>query len=267
MNYTDHDIELAERYLDGELTPGQKQAVEERMRNDESFSALIRREQSLVNGVRYSGLRKDLDFLKDLEATLPGIVPERPGASDSSDGPGLAGRQVFMSRYRVPLAAAASVLLLVVAYLGLNTRRTPEELYSAYYEVFQSPGPGITRGSTPELSVKDRAYAAYDKGDYATAIDLFNQELSVRPEVNDYVKICLGSAYLATGEPELAEGVLREVTSDPHGDMVTIGKWYLALSHLKQGELEEAKSLLIGLSSTSKSSTAVKAGRLLEELD
>jgi tetratricopeptide (TPR) repeat protein len=267
VNYTDHDIELAERYLDGELTPGQKKTVEERMSTDESFSALIRSEQTLIRGVRYSGLRKDLDFLKDLEATLPGVAPERPAGRESGSPAAPAGRQVFMSRYRVPLAAAASVLLLVVAYLSLNTRRTPEELYSAYYEVFQSPGPGITRGSTPEFSVKDQAYAAYDKGNYPRAIELFKQELSVRPEVNDYVKICLGSAYLATGEPELAEEVLREVTSDPHGDMVTIGKWYLALSHLKQGELEEAKSLLIGLSSAGKSPTAVKAGRLLEDLD
>ena len=133
----------------------------------------------------------------------------------------------------------------------------------AYYEPFDSPGSGLTRGQNDTvLTWKQKGYHAYDNGRYEEAISHFQNTLKENDD--PVVELCQGNAYLSTGQADKAELVFRNILEE-HEDLVTQAKWYLSLSYLKQNKLERAKSTLWEIS---KSSTyGEKARKLLKELD
>ncbi|HEV8514023.1 MAG TPA: tetratricopeptide repeat protein, partial [Cyclobacteriaceae bacterium] len=136
-----------------------------------------------------------------------------------------------------------------------------EKLYTAYFEPFDSPGSGLTRG-TNEVTLKTQAYEAYDNGNYKVAAQLFEQIVSEKEDA--IAQLCLGNTYLAQNDLAKAEKVFTEMLTK-QSELITQVKWYLALTYLKENKMERAKATLWEIS---KSSTyGEKAQKLLKELD
>jgi predicted Zn-dependent protease len=134
-------------------------------------------------------------------------------------------------------------------------------MYTAYFEPFDSPGSGITRGSS-EVTLKTQAYEAYDNGNYKDASQLF--EKIVKEKEDAIAQLCLGNSYLSQNELAKAEKIFTDMVAK-HTELITQAKWYLALTYLKENKMERAKSTLWEVS---KSSTyGEKARKLLKELD
>ncbi len=254
MEHNYDDIVMLERYIEHSLNEEEIRKVEQRLSEEPAFKELYQNEKLLVRGIRYGHLRSNLVQLKDLESTLPTVgAAEKPA------------RVIIFRTYWKPIALAASVLLVVSWFFVFSPQGMPgnEKLFVAYFEPFDSPGVGTTRSemNAPQ-TWKAKAYEAYDKGDYAMAVGLF--EKAIVENDDPIVKLCLGNAYLATGRADRAEIMFNKILTE-HEDLVTQAKWYLSLAYLKQNKMERTRAVLWEIS---KSSTyGEKARKLLEELD
>ncbi len=248
------DIMLIERYLDGSLDGERMELVRKRLSADPAFNVLYKKEKFLEKGIHYSFLKTKLEQIKTVEKGL-----EIRNSEEAK------GKSILLSYWK-PLAAAAGVLLVAASYFFFfQSGSVPvnEKLFTTYYEPFDSPGSGLTRGQNDTVMTwKQKGYLAYDNGRYEEAISHFQNALKENDD--PVVELCQGNAYLSIGQAERAELVFRNILDD-HEDLVTQAKWYLSLSYLKQNKLERAKSTLWEIS---KSSTyGEKARKLLKELD
>ena len=244
MKPTLQDIELIERYFDNNLSSEETHGLTERLKRDQDFKKLFDHEKLLINTIRYEAASRDLAYLKALES------------SRSANG-GLRGARNYYY-----LAAAACVSLLVLAFWGLMKPADSESLYAAYFE----PHPNIfeaTLRSDAETSRRTMAFQAYEQKDYQRASTLFTELLRENEDVG--MLMLLGNANLMLGKTELAKENFRSVIrlSD---ELNAAGKWYLALSYLKTGEVQQARELLRDLSEAN-APYAARAQNLLADLN
>ena len=257
-----HDIELIEKFLDGKMTVAEKMVFNEKQR-DQDFKTLLTDMDVLLEGVKRSAATTTKE--EKLERlTFFGEILDMEELAVQEDSVTLK-RDKIVRFYRKPwvLAAAASVALAVAASVIWQQSQPPqnEKLFLAYFQPFDSPGSGLTRGSSEE-TLKTKAYDAYDNGRYAEAITYFDKILKTTPDPISH--LCLGNAQLEIGQLAEAEKTFNHMLAK-HSELVTQANWYLALTYLKQGKMERAKATLWEIS---KSSTyGEKARNLLNELD
>ena len=247
MMENNRDRELIVGHLDGTLSAQDQVEISYRLREEPGLQKLLAEYEAVVRGIRLAHMRDKLQQLRTLEASLPPVN----------------GRQIEL-RVWMPLAAAA--MLIVAAGLWFiipsQSPNTYQDLYTAYFEPFDSPGSGLTRSTDNEKNLKARAYLAYDAKDYAEASRLF---LDLQKEKDDpIVDLCLGSALLAQDKPEEAEKVFTHFLEN-HDDLLTQAKWYLALALLRQGKIERTKATLWEVSTSS--NYGEEARELLKKLD
>jgi len=107
----------------------------------------------------------------------------------------------IINRYKIAIAAAVS--LVVVVWFALNPFGTLSgpELFAEHFEPYPNVI-GMTRGiNQQQVDERTAAYMAYDRGDYAQAVDVFGKIL---PGSDDQTLdlFYLGNAYLAIGNNE-----------------------------------------------------------------
>ena len=259
MKEHNHDIELIEKYLAGKMTGEEKKQFDNRRTQDEAFNGMLKDMDLLVEGIKQSAALSS----KEEKIERLKFYAEITGMEESADEEEKPARVVPLYRRPAVLAAAASVALLMTAGVFFLGDRTPnnEKLFVTYFEPFDSPGSGLTRGNN-EVTLKANAYDAYDNGRYTEAIILFNQILTKNDD--PIIHLCLGNAQLKLGKYAEAEHTFNHLLAE-HSDLLTQAKWYLALTLLKQNKMERAKATLWEIS---KSSTyGEKARKLLKQLD
>jgi tetratricopeptide (TPR) repeat protein len=242
------DRELIMGFIDGSLSGTEEMEVTYRLKEEASLQKLLAEYEGLAFGIRLAHVQEKLQQLRSLEASLP--LPE--------------GRVVSMRRYWIPMAVAAVLVLSLALWIIVprTSADTPQELYTAYFEPFDSPGSGLTRSTDDEMSLKAKAYEAYDAHEYEKASQLF---VSLLKEKDDAIAhLCLGNTWLALDKPQEAEKVFMHML-ERHGDLVTQAKWYLALTFLQQGKIERTKATLWEISNSS--TYGEKARELLSKLD
>ncbi len=161
----------------------------------------------------------------------------------------------FIPRKKKEWAIAIICVVVLGSVLILQSGRTPHKaIFHAYFEPF--PYPGTLLESAP-LSV------GYVNGQYDAVIEglLPSSELA-RP---GYEELVLGCSYLALGQEEEAIRWFTSLSTSTSEELKYHGNWYLALSHLKLGEVSKAKLLLQRISNTD-SPWQEKALMLLKEL-
>ena len=253
-----NDIQLIEKFLEGKMSDDEKKEFENKLKLDQPLSAMITDMNLLVEGIKMSAAESSKEEKLDRLKFFNQINEIEKNAFEISDA-----RIVPMYRRPWILSAAASVILLVTLTFYFMREQTPigEKLYTAYFEPFDSPGSGLTRG-TNEVTLKSRAYEAYDNGNYKVAAQLFEQ--ITREKEDAIAQLCLGNSYLAQNDLNKAEKVFTEMLTK-QSELITQAKWYLALTYLKENKMERAKATLWEIS---KSSTyGEKARKLLKKLD
>lgn len=254
MDKEERNIQLIEQYLENKLNPHARAEVEEQLKSDESFNKLMDQTKTLILGIEYSGRNELLRELKAIEGSLPEIeVMEET--------------KVFrIGHHKYLWAVAASIALLIISsifVINFYLSSSPEKLYEAYYTPYPNVVFPTKRGESESLSDKELAFQAYDLEDYGRAISLF--EKIPGNQRNGEVLLYLGNAYLAvenTGQASLNLEKLLNTYSNFHNQ----AKWYLSLSYLKDGKVEEAKSLLREIDKDN-NSYSIKARELLEEME
>jgi tetratricopeptide (TPR) repeat protein len=254
MQEYNNDMRLVEKFLDGQLTEEELRAFEDRRSTHPDFNKMILDINVLMQGIHQSAAKTSKAEKLERLRFYAEITDMEEHAAVKTRIPSYRKVGLWAS-----VGAIMCILLFGWFYMA-TTAPNYEKLFTTYFEPFDSPGNGLTRG-TNEVTLKARAYDAYDNGRLEEAIGLFKEILSTK--YDPIIHLCLGNAQLMTGKTQEAEASFIHLL-DAHSDLVTPAKWYLALTYLKENKPERVKSTLWEIS---KSSTyGEKARRLLKQL-
>ena len=237
------NLQLIERYSDGELNADEITAFEKRLAEDAAFLKAFQQEKELMQGIEEFGnqqLRKQLDVIH-LEETGQVEIPdvkEPPSHFDPFEAPKADGKVVGMTRRYWWLAAAALGVGMVARWFMATNQPTPQQLYA----IFAVHDFDFTEmGTNEELLAQSERLLKEKK--YASALPIINQYLSANPD-DVKVKMAKGIALLETGKYSEAQ-VVFETIGRENMIMENEANWYLALSFLKQGKITESKNQLL----------------------
>lgn len=254
MKHEKRDHELIDRHLRGQLS--RDEAAEfDRRRADPAFASRLEETETALEAVRYDGDRQLKTMLRAEEERLR--QQQRPQALL---------RSLPVRRGNKWMGIAATVLILLAlglwwTYTG-PTVGEPDYL-AAYFEPFPNRAVNITKSATT-ASRRERAYAAYQIGDYETVIaDL---TLVLRDSTVAVDRFYLANAYLASGQPEQALPLLEGLTTDTGFPLSAQSRWYQALALLELGQMDEARELLRVIGADSRAFQREKAEELLRKI-
>ncbi len=167
------------------------------------------------------------------------------------------------------LRSAAVITILVVlgaSFLITFKNQPPEAIYEKSFTIY-NPG-GIVRTAESDnssIGIQYRkALDLYNKGEYELAIANLKEYLLSRPEHIEALLI-YGIASIQTNNYDVAEESFRKIINDGNNLYIDNARWYLALSLMKSGDSEKAKTELNNIVE-SNSIYARKAKQILRKL-
>lgn len=240
--------QLLLNYFTNDLTPEQEQRFNELLATDSEFKQQFDFEKDLQGVIR----DKEASELKSkLVGFEKNIVKETPV-------------RTLRPNYQKWAMAASIALLVALGWMGYNNFSGPNygNLYESNFQEYPNTVYAITRGETVE-SIERDAFAAYEAGNYQTAIDNFNRIPAEDRE--EYLDFYLGQSYLSLGQIAEAKTSFTKVIAS-NSEFTPEAHWYLALISIKEKDKESAVSNLKTLTSKYDFQKD-KALELLQELE
>lgn len=212
-----HDIELIEQLLQNELPEGERQALEERIQQQQDLSRELDRRQKA---------HQALDFIiaQNLKADLQSLEEESK-------------LTVIRSRRRTltyVLSAAASILLLIGAFtLVFQSETQPAELAAAYYELPEFSTRSDLAPADDSASQLSQGIAALENQNYSQVIRIL---VAIPEQDENYIsaRYYLGHAYYLSSSYDLAKESFKVVTSGNDIRFQEQAEWYTLLACLQQ---------------------------------
>jgi hypothetical protein len=243
------EFEWIENYHKGQLSLDERQAFLDRQQADAAFAGKVRSYREIMDGIAYYG--KQQPFAETIRGweqeikTQAGAGTLTANQTNTADNTVPDKKIVPLYRSYVYWAAAAVLILIVGSVLLL--RPTPTETL-ALYETYYKPYPDVfnpsVRGesSTSTTSTREKAFAAYRAGRYEEALQLFHALTGDNRQEQDNIRLYLGNCYLALDSLDAAGKAFLSIGADSH--IASQAKWYLAMTYLKAGTADRAKSVL-----------------------
>lgn len=255
--------EAIEDYLNGTLVGNDLKNFEARLQSDTELVAQVELFREMDDAI---GDKEVLNFQEMVQAE--GVVfLENSSPEEKTQTPNIAKRINLARRY---FLVAASILFLITSaliYWNMQSGAMPtgSELFAQYHEVYDlnQNVRGIDASTDPKFQSGLQQYQAKN---YSAAANIF-QELATSNETDMVLAFSLGSAYLNQQTPNLnlASQQFEKIMTDGQSIYVPRAKWYQAMIHLKEENLEKAKPLLEDLAK-SKDSFGEKASKILEKI-
>ncbi|NND78189.1 MAG: hypothetical protein HKN39_08400 [Flavobacteriales bacterium] len=244
MNSEQANYELIDRYHNKELSSEELKDFENKLQVDKEFSQenemyIISRRSMRVVG------RKEL---KDKMRSFEKEIQEK---SSGSSRP---------SYYRY-FAVAASIAVLIGAYWIFDSSMNDQDLYTANFEVYDSPT--YVRG-TGTLSNWQLGIEAYNERRFLKAYDHFENANGQASYLKDFYQ----AQCLASMDPPLIKEALEkcELVLNNNNTYVEQAKWYKGLFHIKLGEKESARTTFQEIVNQD-GYNSKKASKILNSLD
>lgn len=240
MPINNDDIELIDRFIDGTLSEDDADRLSAK-RSDPEFRAELEIRQEVAQTIQRIS-RENLK--RDLKSKL--------GTIDFSERP----------RSRVLYyAVAAGLALFFVLLWFLPGKESNESLFYSYYVPY--PGTINIRGSSEVLA---SAVKAYEDGRYEQAADQITALLaSGHTHSKAHMLLMLGNCYLNLNDASHAEQIFLELQNHQDRIIKQQAQWYLSLTYLKSGQIENCRKLLQDLEQSG-GFHASSARNLLDEL-
>ena len=219
-------------------------------------------------------LKTDIDFKKqfDFENNLKGVIIEKENENLKAKLRGFEKeiesatpvRKLPGTNYRKWAMAASIALLVGLGWLGYNNFSGPdyENLYRENFQEYPNTVYAITRGESVE-SIERKAFTDYELGNYESAIGNFKR--IPQSDKKGYVDFYLGLSYLNSGQLDEAKKLLVN-TGASNEKFKAETYWYLALIAIKENNKKTAVEYLNELVSQFDYNKD-KAQRLLKELE
>lgn len=222
------DLELLDKYLDGELDNVEKRDLERRIQEDPRLKNELEILRISRDAFRTKALR---ERVKKLHQTL---IPEIQ-ADDTKVVPMDRKNRVF----KVAMSVAASVIIVIASFIVYQySTVSADKLYAQQFLSYELP---VTRSNADEITTIDSLYLS---GSYAQVIEYFNS-LSQKG-VRDYFLTAM--SYLHIEKFNEAIGLFQYIVDKNNN---TAGEkyfeqetdFYLSLAYLKTGDFGRCKEL------------------------
>lgn len=265
----DLEFEWIENYHKGRLSLDERQAFQDRQQADAAFAGRVRSHLEVMDGIVYYG--KQQAFAETIRGWEQEIKTQGEAdglathpATTVYDAPG---KKIIPLHRTYVYWAAAAVLILVVGTV-LLLRPTPTDtlaLYETYYKPYPDVfNPSVRGEPSTTASMRERASAAYRAGRYQEAQQLFRSQAGADRQEQDNIQLYLGNCYLALGDLDAASKAFLSIGADSH--IASQAKWYLAMTYLKAGTADRAKSVLHTLADDG-GSYADRAREILQKIE
>lgn len=218
-------LERMDQYLDGVLSGSELAQFEQSLQQDAALASELETLKMTRSLVKNYGLREELKSLHSQAMT------ER----QAKKGP----RIIRLINYSRQIAAGIAILLLC-SFAYRFALLSNDNLYAQQAEVYQT---STVRGEDASSGIATQLNDTYAKGEYRTYVDLYenNQIASIKET------FLAGNAYLALEKPAQAVNAFRKVLTLNQAaakkQFYEDAEYYLALSLLKNGEVESADQL------------------------
>ncbi len=212
-------IAKIEAFLEGRLSKEalQAQAEQEGVTNlDEEIKWF----QDSQVAIEAAGLRDQLQEALSQPAEKKGIIRQ-------------------LGPLRTGFAIAASILLLVVVYWGMQSESSTS-LYATYEYV--DPGLPVLMSQSDQHQLYD-ALSYYSEENYTVAAEKLARLLEAGTK-SDTISYYLGASLLYQGKTEEAVPALTSLSEDSASPFHLRAQWLLVLAALKADQLTEAQQLL-----------------------
>lgn len=229
------NIQLMENYLQGNLNKEGLEKFDKKLKEESSFESDFRNLKAIQVGVKASAQLTILDQLERLESSI-------------------AEKEISKTNYtmkKLVTVAASLILIATVSYFtAFNTNNVTSgpDIYNEFYSTYRNMESTTERGDASALvSLKDKAYFAYDSKDFVQSAALFSEVLKTEKTAANY--FYAGISSLEIGDHPSATKNLNTVTNN-YEDLAEQSQWYLALNLLKENSEtsnEEALSSLVDL--------------------
>ncbi len=226
------NLEYIEKYLNGELSPAERNAFEEQMDTDEQFreefryymisKQLIKREADRRLKDKLNLIGNKLDKEKEIKRTA----------------------SLIRTVVRFAAAAILAGIIVAAAFLLIDSGKPSADQLISEYFVPASPGDLIQRGSSYEKSsgtiMWDSAFHSIANNQYQKAIPALEQLLSQDsiPTSPSLLQFLLGTCFFETGQYEKA--VLTYSDIQPESGLYFGSQINKSLSLLKTGDITKA---------------------------
>ena len=221
------DYILIDQYLQGELPEARRSTFEARLREEADFAQALEEREELNRYLR-------------AQAQLPALQEKMDALGkqyfEGADEPSAVVRPLWQKPWVVVVGIAAAITLVLLLWNPLQDTG----LYGRY-------------DAHPELALVQRSgmaensadlQAAYNNGDYEQAYEGL-KVLVDEDAQNTQAQLALGISALETDRLEEARTVF-EGLAEGNTAFQEYGRWYLALSYVKAGHLDKAKTILVG---------------------
>lgn len=248
----DQDFHLIEKYFRGELNEEELQLFHSKLQKDSAFEQEFRDMKLIKEGAKASARIKALNILQDVEANLTEKETTK----------------INVSMRRLVSIAASLIVIATVSYFAIFDRTggtmSGDEVFTAYYESYPNIISGRERGKDIELNtLSARAYNAYDIEDFSMSATLFAELLDVEKSAENF--FYSGIANLESGNLDVAKDHFNVVMNN-YSQLREQSQWYLALTLLKEEDIEAGVSNL-ALLSLNTSSYGRESKKVLKSLD
>ncbi|MFZ6014243.1 MAG: tetratricopeptide repeat protein [Bacteroidota bacterium] len=239
--------ELIGRYLRKELNEDELQQITTLINQDEDFASELNLHSNVhqtLGDTELNGFHQQLSNAEQIYFQSQSRAKQR----------------------RLLVYGMAATLLISISFVGIRllvtTPADPQQLFGSYFKPYDAPVHFRSETSPYADAELKNAMELYDAGQYQEAIPYLSNAVQRYPE-NQLVVLLRGICFLATNQIPAAQRDFNVLAQAPQSLFADQGKWYLALSYLKENKPEEAKSLLGSLQSAA---LAVQARKLLSEM-
>ncbi len=242
--------EKIDDFIMGLLNKEDDKLFRKRLQNEPALAEQVTLRREMISGLEAFGR-------KDLKEELKGIHQEVVGRKE----PIAKRRSLFPY-----IAAAASVLILLVALSWLmnrNTVQTTQDLYASHFEPYDISG--VKRDGNEEAIIIMKQL--YTDGKYSEVLPLLEAELE-KPEAKfSELSMAIGISNLEQGQPEKAIKSFEKITLRGDSTFANEVSWYTALAYLKLEDVEKAIALLDPLAKDTGADHHEEAKELLKKLE
>jgi tetratricopeptide (TPR) repeat protein len=212
-NISEELYSRVESYLMDEMSANERSAFENEMASDNDLAKKVHEIKLLLLGIMEKNLQDKLPSFHE------GLYQKKT---------------IFKTQWWA--AAAAVIIVSALAWVFLNRKTEPEQLFAKYYTA--DPGLITTMGGSDEYSF-DRAMINYKMGKYTEAATEWEALISLKA-ANDTLLYFTASAYLAQKETKKAVPYYEKVAIDKNSAFSDDARWYLGLALIEENKFKEA---------------------------
>jgi len=230
--------DLLDKLIRGILSEEEKAQVEHLMATDPEFRDLVDFETATKEAMQREKAKELKAYLAEVDLQFE----SKPASRQVTMRPNL-------MRYAAIFVAIGALTAVVFWMLNESQPSSSTGTFLSYYEPYPNVVSPITRGEevSPE-DIEKAAFLAYERKDYPLADSLFDQIIAYRGE---YVYFYKGIVKFELEQYDSASSYFDNYLYSDGIQLRDQAKWYMALSHLVNGDTVKGKEELIRLRKSS----------------